>query len=202
LLLTVLPFSGGSALGASDALSRHLAYIQHIEVAERFLDSGQPTRAIVELTQAVNLQVPQSYISQFRLRGTGATAHYLMACAHSMMGRSEQSIRELEEAFVNGFSDRERALHDSCLGAIQEQPGFERVSSRASTFSRNDPYSGKTVPDAAFGTGLILHRKNNFPKLGELAPEINLQRSDGSGTWMLSSLRGRKPVVLVFGSFT
>jgi hypothetical protein len=202
VVLLLLTGFAGAAMGANDALSRHLAYLQHLEAAERFLQGGRPTPAIVELTKALDLRVPQSYIGQFHLRGSGATAHYLMACAHAMMGNAEHSLRELEEAFANGFTDRERALDDPCLAEIQGQPAFQRLSSKASAITRRDRYSGRTVPDESFGTGLILHRKNNFPKLGELAPEIVLERSDGSGSWTLSSYRGDKPVVLVFGSFT
>ena len=38
-------------------------------------------------------------------------------------------------------------------------------------------------------------------RVGDMAPDFNLPRSDKSGNVRLSSLRGR-PVVLVFGSYT
>ncbi len=37
---------------------------------------------------------------------------------------------------------------------------------------------------------------------GDLAPDFNLTASDKKSRVRLSSLRGRKPVVLVFGSYT
>jgi hypothetical protein len=37
---------------------------------------------------------------------------------------------------------------------------------------------------------------------GDAAPEFDLPRQDGEGTVRLSDFRGRKPVVLVFGSYT
>lgn len=39
-------------------------------------------------------------------------------------------------------------------------------------------------------------------KVGDVAPDFNLEAQDKSGAVRLSSLRGQKPVVLVFGSYT
>ena len=38
--------------------------------------------------------------------------------------------------------------------------------------------------------------------LGQMAPDFNLETSDHSSRVQLSSFRGQKPVVLVFGSYT
>ena len=65
-----------------------------------------------------------------------------------------------------------------------------------------DRFSGTTVSDEEVGMGLVLQRVDNFPKLGEHAPDFELTTLDGKSTVRLSSFRGRKPVVLVFGSFT
>jgi hypothetical protein len=40
------------------------------------------------------------------------------------------------------------------------------------------------------------------PRVGELAPDFTLPRQDGKGSLTLSEFRGKKPVVLIFGSFT
>jgi hypothetical protein len=40
------------------------------------------------------------------------------------------------------------------------------------------------------------------PRPGELAPDFTLTDSSDTGTITLSEFRGRKPVALVFGSFT
>ena len=37
---------------------------------------------------------------------------------------------------------------------------------------------------------------------GDAAPEFDLPREDGKGTVALSQFRDKKPVVLVFGSYT
>jgi len=39
-------------------------------------------------------------------------------------------------------------------------------------------------------------------KVGDPAPDFELQRLDGKGTVKLSSFRDQRPVVLVFGSYT
>ena len=40
------------------------------------------------------------------------------------------------------------------------------------------------------------------PAVGDLAPEFRLRTQDGDQEYRLSQFRGRKPVVLIFGSFT
>ena len=40
------------------------------------------------------------------------------------------------------------------------------------------------------------------PRVGEIAPDFELFDSDGLQAVRLSSLRGQRPVALVFGSFT
>jgi len=42
----------------------------------------------------------------------------------------------------------------------------------------------------------------NVPKVGEMAPDFELTDVTGSRTARLSDFRGKKPVVLLFGSFT
>ena len=40
------------------------------------------------------------------------------------------------------------------------------------------------------------------PAIDERAPDFELEAENGARSWRLSSLRGQKPVVLIFGSFT
>ena len=42
----------------------------------------------------------------------------------------------------------------------------------------------------------------NAPKPGDLAPDFELPELDGTSTIRLSEFRGKKPVALIFGSFT
>lgn len=65
-----------------------------------------------------------------------------------------------------------------------------------------DPYAGKTVRDGRDGMALLRHRERRVPKVGQLAPDFALKTPDGKRTIRLSSFRGKRPVVLVFGSLT
>jgi len=68
--------------------------------------------------------------------------------------------------------------------------------------AKKDAYAGKTVKTTQDGYGLIRSRKDNVPKVGSKAPDFKLKTADGKKTVKLSGFRGKKPVVLVFGSFT
>jgi hypothetical protein len=65
-----------------------------------------------------------------------------------------------------------------------------------------DRFAGRTVLNRADGHALLEERRHNHPVVGELGPDFELKRFDGIGSVRLSSYRGRKPVVLVFGSLT
>lgn len=49
-------------------------------------------------------------------------------------------------------------------------------------------------------TKALMNRR--APQVGEVAPDFELPREDGSGTARLSSLCRERPVILVFGSYT
>jgi hypothetical protein len=63
-------------------------------------------------------------------------------------------------------------------------------------------FAGKTVADSAAGQALIEERRHNHPDVGDDSPDFELERHDGTGTLRLSSFRGDRPVVLIFGSLT
>ena len=42
----------------------------------------------------------------------------------------------------------------------------------------------------------------NAPKVGDVAPDFELYDVDGLNPIRLSAFRGKRPVVLIFGSFT
>ena len=94
--------------------------------------------------------------------------------------------RDVAAAFVAGVL----LLAATCLG--------EDPSQRAA----QDDFAGKTVKDHVFGMGLMRARAGNAPKVGQPAPDFTLKTSDGTRNVTLSSLRGKRPVVLIFGSFT
>jgi hypothetical protein len=49
---------------------------------------------------------------------------------------------------------------------------------------------------------LWMKARSGHVSVGDLAPDFFLERTDHKGHFQLSSLRGQKPVVLVFGSYT
>lgn len=65
-----------------------------------------------------------------------------------------------------------------------------------------DRFAGRTVADSADGYALIEARRHNHPRVGEPSPDFELPLHDGSGTVRLHSHRGKRPVVLIFGSLT
>ena len=44
--------------------------------------------------------------------------------------------------------------------------------------------------------------KDNAPKVGDTAPAFSLKSHDGKSETSLASFKGKKPVVLFFGSYT
>jgi len=65
-----------------------------------------------------------------------------------------------------------------------------------------DAFAGRTVADFKDGYALIEARRGNHPRVGEAAPDFELDLHDGSGRLRISSYRGDRPVVLIFGSLT
>jgi hypothetical protein len=44
--------------------------------------------------------------------------------------------------------------------------------------------------------------EDDAPKRGDVAPDFTLKTADGKGEVALASFRGKRPVVLIFGSYT
>lgn len=51
-------------------------------------------------------------------------------------------------------------------------------------------------------SGGIPHRSNKSLQVGEPAPDFKLRTKDGKMQVQLSSFRGKRPVVVIFGSYT
>ena len=52
------------------------------------------------------------------------------------------------------------------------------------------------------GDSMMKQRKDNAPKVGDTAPTFTLQAHDGKSETSLAYFKGKKPVVLFFGSYT
>lgn len=51
-------------------------------------------------------------------------------------------------------------------------------------------------------SGTTPGRSNKSPQVGEPAPDFNLRTKDGKMQVQLSSFRGKRPVVIILGSYT
>jgi hypothetical protein len=65
-----------------------------------------------------------------------------------------------------------------------------------------DAFAGETVKDGEMGRALMRARGKRVPRVGQMAPDFELRTPDGKQTIRLSSYRGQRPVVLIFGSHT
>jgi hypothetical protein len=69
-------------------------------------------------------------------------------------------------------------------------------------FPAADAFAGATIRDRDSALKLIQARGRSVPKVGQMAPDFELKTADGKQTVRLSSFRGQRPVVLIFGSHT
>lgn len=60
----------------------------------------------------------------------------------------------------------------------------------------------KTIQNRREATAWQQHFDTAAPKLGDPAPDFELSDVNGENTITVSQFRGKKPVALVFGSFT
>jgi hypothetical protein len=79
---------------------------------------------------------------------------------------------------------------------------FAAMLQSPDAFARNM----KHVPWAAFMVlpfkTLWMTARSGHVRVGDTAPDFSLEGADHKSHFQLSSLRGQKPVVLVFGSYT
>jgi hypothetical protein len=110
---------------------------------------------------------------------------------------------------------------DGRLSRTEWKALFEQVAGDKEYLTADDlrallfppmPRAGKAAPPGAGMPSRWMLLKGLFtgeigslhegPALGEMAPEFRLSSQDGKRTISLSDYRGKKPVVLIFGSFT
>ena len=189
--------------GPQEALRWHLEYLEHLAAAESAIQKQDPGEAEREALAALDVAPPDSLIPPLHRGGTrGASAHFLLAWARALAGgRDDQALQALQSAVQNGFSDPEWMRMAAPLDRVLPKEKHQLLLRHMDHLSESDSYSGKTVADQKSGMSLMLGRKENFPRLGQHAPDFELP-SVGGGKIRLSSFRGKKPVVLIFGSFT
>lgn len=120
---------------------------------------------------------------------------------------------------VYSFFRRGDADRDEKITAAEWQEMFKKVTKGKDSLSREElhallfppppppskkPGSGMPSPRVLL-KGLFEGEIGSFregPSLGRLAPDFTLRTFDDEKTMTLSHFRGKKPVVLIFGSFT
>lgn len=119
---------------------------------------------------------------------------------------------------VQPFFRRADADHDEKITRAEWQALFEQMAKGKEALSREDLHSlvfppppeakkaqgGMPTPWTLL-KGLLEGEIGSFhegPRIGQAAPDFTLPRSDSDKQITLSQFRGKKPVVLVFGSFT
>lgn len=64
------------------------------------------------------------------------------------------------------------------------------------------PDSGRGAPGAGAGAAAQQGPREGSLKVGDAAPDFTLSDREGKKTVRLSAFQGKRPVVLIFGSYT
>ena len=134
---------------------------------------------------------------------------------------SDDAAINRQMRIVNALFGRADADHDEKLTAAEWQEMFGRAAKGKDSLRREElhallfppppPPPSTRKPGAGMPTprtllkGLFEGEIGSFhegPKVGRLAPDFTLPKHDEEKTITLSRFRGKKPVVLIFGSFT
>jgi hypothetical protein len=133
---------------------------------------------------------------------------------------SDEATINRQMRIVNAFYGRADADHDEKLTAAEWQKVFEQATKGKGAISREElhallfppPPAPAKQPGGGMPTPLTLLKGlfegeiglfHEGPKVGRLAPNFSLPRHDDDDKIItLDSFRGKKPVVLIFGSFT
>jgi hypothetical protein len=90
------------------------------------------------------------------------------------------------------------ANDDGRLALVELQRGFD-----AADADRDGKLAGPELrPGAASGTSRAAGAGTAAPLVGGIAPDFKLKLQDGKTTATLSAHRGKRPVALIFGSYT
>ncbi len=218
IVIVVLAVASGAAGQDKQRLvEEQIRYIEHLQKAESHLEAEKPDAALAELETALSCDVPDSNLPYPELKTKGAVAHYLRACAYAMKRQEAAAIKSLRAAAANGYRNTALVKSDPRLAELRQLESFAEILKNFPDENPTDKFAGKMFPDEnptdkfagkmvanrKFGISLQMHRKGNFPKLGEVAPDFELDLLGKEQTKLrLSAFRGKKPVMLIFGSFT
>ena len=125
-----------------------------------------------------------------RPRGPGIMFRLLV---RSMDADSDEQVSggEYMKFFVDADKNKD--------GSITQEEIMELMRDRRPEMSDKDQEGGR---ERQRDGGRERTRGAGGPDVGQEAPDFTLRTLGGEGTVKLSDLRGKKPVVLVFGSYT
>ncbi len=120
-------------------------------------------------------------------------------------GDGKVSFSELEE-YVSGkldgfdrFKELMKALDKDDNGSISEEEFADRMTAVRAVMGRE-----RSTENDKKGEGKKSRRRpsDKAPKVGDVAPTFKLKSLDGKSETDLAEFKGKKPVVLIFGSYT
>lgn len=185
----------------SDPLTKHLDYLRHVESAEQALAKKDYEAAARACEVALALKPVDTSLPVKNLTG-GAAAHALQAAAFAGLGKADAAFEALGKAASNGYTAIDFLKSEPSFAMLRKDSRWEEALKRFRDPAAADDWSGKTVKNPKFGNQLMQGRMINFPKAGEMAPDFDLAALGGGDRIRLSSYRGVKPVVVIFGSHT
>lgn len=185
-----------------DILTAHLEYLNRLRAAELAFEDGRTTDALGSSRTALEIDVRPSACGMFGELPQHAVAKYYEARALASLGELDASATALQAAAAADFSDKSRVASDEMLEPLRSRNDWPDLLAAFRDEDAADESAGHTVTDQDSGMLLLRSRLSNHPKLGERAPDFELERADGKGTIRLSEYHTDRPVVLVFGSWT
>ena len=111
----------------------------------------------------------------------------------------------MNQLFRVGMGGGLLAFSGSASGQAKKGPDDEVKTPAAKEERKKDSIvgQGKKGPDGEFNTPAAKgERKKDSIKVGDVAPDFSLPLLKGKGEARLSEYREKKPVVLIFGSYT
>jgi hypothetical protein len=107
-------------------------------------------------------------------------------------------LKSERDQLMNSLTQEERQVFRSIIEKIKEERRARGVSAREVVESQRGNYSPR-VRGALEG---IVARDEMGPRVGQEPPDFFLKRMGSDEKVRLSSFKGRRPVALVFGSYT
>jgi len=153
----------------------------------------QEMRKLRERLRELNEELREA-AEEARRKPDVAEAFKVVRAVEEALGKAEQHANELlDEAIINA--------NPELADAVKERRALQKKQAeRRQRFGRRRWPGWGPSEEAQEEEKPV--RKDAGPDVGQEAPDFSLQTMDGEKTVKLSDSRGRKPVVLIFASYT